>query len=365
MVLKEKVSLNQLFNLVIGFNLGSSLIIGIGVDAKQDAWITVLCSSIIGIFITLFYYHFHEILPNKNFSEMIEYILNRPISMLITYIYTIYFFYLATRVIRDFGELVTTFILPITPVEICNFSLIVILTYIIYLGMEVLGRVTEVFTPYAILFLIIMTFLLIGDGDIKLERITPILATGITPVLDTIFPYELIRPYGQLFTLTFLFSNLPQQKYVRHTLIYSVISSGFWLTIGTLIITTSLGTSIAIRSNFPLVSASRLINIGDFLQRLDAFAVFIIALGVIIKICIFSFAGLKGLEYIFKIPYRVLVVPTMCILSLYSTFISFDLSDHITESVTVVPYFLSLPLFFLLPSLFMLLAIIKLNFKSQ
>ncbi|MCM3362263.1 MULTISPECIES: GerAB/ArcD/ProY family transporter [Bacillaceae] len=89
MVLKEKVSLNQLFNLVIGFNLGSSLIIGIGVDAKQDAWITVLCSSIIGIFITLFYYHFHEILPNKNFSEMIEYILNRPISMLITYIYTI------------------------------------------------------------------------------------------------------------------------------------------------------------------------------------------------------------------------------------------------------------------------------------
>ncbi|WP_217279843.1 GerAB/ArcD/ProY family transporter [Niallia circulans] len=359
MVLKEKISLNQLFHIVIGFNLGSSLIIGIGINAKQDAWIAVLCSSIIGIFIALFYYHFQEILPNKHFSEMLEYILNRPISIFITYIYTLYFFYLAARVIRDFGELVTTFILPNTPIEVCSLSFVIILTYIIYLGVEVLGRVTEVFTPYSILFIILVTILLFGNNDIKLERVTPILATGVKPLLNTIFPYELIRPYGQLFALTFLFSHLPKQQYARHTLVYSVLSSGFWLTIGTFIVTTSLGPYVASRSTFPLVSATRLISIGDFLQRVDAFAIFIIALGVVIKICIFSFAALKGLEYIFKLPYRVLVIPMMCILTICSSLISINFSDHITESITVVPYFLSLPLFFLLPSLFMVLALIK------
>jgi len=124
-------------------------------------------------------------------------------------------------------------------------------------------------------------------------------------------------------------------------------------------VTTSLGPYVASRSTFPFVSATRLISIGDFLQRLDAFAIFIIALGVVIKICIFSFAALKGLEYIFKLPYRVLVIPMMCILTICSSLISINFSDHITESITVVPYFLSLPLFFLLPSLFMVLALIK------
>ena len=359
MVLKEKISLNQLMNIVIGFNLGSSLIIGIGLNAKQDAWIAVLCSSIIGVFIALFYYHFQTVLPNKNFFEMLEYTFNRSFSIFITYIYILYFFYLATRVIRDFGELVSTFILPNTPVEICNISLVIILTYIIYLGIEVLGRVTEVFTPYSILFIIIVTILLIANGDIKFEKITPVLATGVKPLSHTIFPYELIRPYAQLFSLTFLFSNLPKQEYARHTLISSVISSGLLLTVGTLIVSTTLGASIASRSAFPFVSATRLISIGDFFQRVDAFAVFIIALGVVIKICIFSFASLKGLEYIFKLPYRVMIIPMMCILSMYSSFISFNFSDHITESITVVPFFLSLPLFFLFPSLFMVLALIK------
>ena len=359
MVLKEKISLNQLFNIIIGFNFGSSLIIGIGVNANQDAWIAVISSSIIGIFIALFYYHFYEIFPNKNFFEILEYTFNRPISILIIYIYTLYFFYLATRVIRDFGELISSFVLPVTPVEIITLSFVIVLAYIIYLGIEVLGRITEVFTPYSIFFILLVTILLIGNGYINLERLAPVLATGIKPLLETIFPYELIRPYGQLFALLFIFSNLPRQKEAKNMIIYSTALSGFWLTLETLIVTASLGTSTTSRSDFPLVSTTRLINIGDFFQRLDVLAVFIITLGVIIKVAIFSFAGLKGLEYILKLPYRMYAVPLTCLLSMYSIFIGIEFSDHIMESKTVVPFFLSLPLFFLFPSLLMILALIK------
>lgn len=41
-MLTEKVSLTQLFTLILGFNLGSSLVFGIGLEAREDSWLVIL-----------------------------------------------------------------------------------------------------------------------------------------------------------------------------------------------------------------------------------------------------------------------------------------------------------------------------------
>lgn len=358
-MMKEKISLNQLITIIICFNFGSSLIIGLGKNAMEDAWIVVLITSLIGIVISMFYYFFHELLPNKNFFDILEKCFNRPISIVITIIYILYFFYLAERVTRDFGELINTYVIPLTPIEITMALLLFIIGYILYLGIEVLGRVTEVFTPYGLFFIFLLTILLYASGNLEVRKIEPLLARGIAPLAKSIFPFEVIRPYGQLFVLTFFFSNLPTNKITKHSIILAVFVSGIILSIGTFIITASIGANSAIHSNFPLVGAARLISIAEFLQRLDALAVFIIALGVIIKISILLFAGLKGLEYIFQKPYRIFVFPMICITILFSTFISLSLTDHLEESVTVVPYFLSMPLFFMFPAFLLIVVLFK------
>ncbi|KAB7669940.1 GerAB/ArcD/ProY family transporter [Bacillus sp. B1-b2] len=358
-MLKEKISSNQLLTIILYFNLGSSLIIGLGKDTMEDAWITVLITSFIGILISMFYNYFQELIPKKNFFDIVELIFNRPISIIITLTYIIYFFYLAERVTRDFGELISVYVIPNTPIEFSMFLLLFIIGYILYLGIEVLGRVTEVFTPYGLFFIFLLTILLFSSGNMEMKKIQPILANGVTPLFQSIFPYEIIRPYGQLFALTFFFSSLPTNKITKKTIISAVFISGIILSIVTFTITASLGASRAIYTNFPLVGAARLINIADFIQRLDALAVFIIALGVIIKIAIFLLAGLKGLEYIFQIPYRFFVFPMICVSTLFSTFISFSLTDHLQESVTVVPYLLSLPFFFMFPAFLMIIMLFK------
>ncbi|EOR21971.1 spore germination protein KB [Niallia nealsonii AAU1] len=358
-MLKENLSLSQLFAIIIGFNLGTTLVIVLGISAKEDAWIAVLLTTAIGILIASFFLNLNELVPSKNLFEIIEFGFNRVIAIPITLIYTLYFFYLASRTIRDFGELTSTFILPLTPIEVIVITLMVIIGYIVYLGIEILGRTTEIFTPYSALFLLLLVVFLIASHNLSITKIQPVLARGILPVIKTMFPIEINRPYGELLVMTCIFPHITNIKMRKKLVLFSVAFSGILLTIATLIITTSLGITTATRATFPLLSTTRLISIGELIERIDALAVFIIILGIIIKSSIFIYSGLKGLEFIFKYQYRYFVVPIVCIISMFSIFISLDINDHVKEAASAVPYLLYLPLQFAFPSFLLFILLIK------
>ncbi|MEM5596680.1 GerAB/ArcD/ProY family transporter [Niallia circulans] len=53
-MLKESISLTQLAAVVFNFQIGNTIVIGLGLKAKEDAWIVLLIALGIGIVITLF-----------------------------------------------------------------------------------------------------------------------------------------------------------------------------------------------------------------------------------------------------------------------------------------------------------------------
>lgn len=93
-MLTEKVSLTQLFTLILGFNLGSSLVFGIGLEAREDSWLVILFSTFIGVIIAYLYYHMIMLQPNKNLYQILEFCFNRPVAIIIDFIYAVYFFIL-------------------------------------------------------------------------------------------------------------------------------------------------------------------------------------------------------------------------------------------------------------------------------
>ena len=185
-MVKENISLTQLFVLIFNFLLGSSIVIGLGKDAMQDAWIAIFLMTFIGIGLMYLYYSINGILPNKNLFEILEYCFTRPISILLSLGYVIYFLHATTRVIRTFGEMITTAILPNTPIEVITFSIMLVMAYILYLGIEVLARVSEIFTPYTVLFLIFLLIFLLPN--IQFHNLQPILGDGIKPIIKVDVP---------------------------------------------------------------------------------------------------------------------------------------------------------------------------------
>ena len=60
-MLKENISLTQLFTIMVNFLLGSAIVLGVGKEAKQDAWIAIGIATLIGIGLMYFYYSLNQI----------------------------------------------------------------------------------------------------------------------------------------------------------------------------------------------------------------------------------------------------------------------------------------------------------------
>ncbi|MCM3217407.1 GerAB/ArcD/ProY family transporter [Niallia taxi] len=358
-MLKENISLSQLAALVFNFQIGSSIVFGLALDAKEDAWIALIIAFALGILITAFYLYLSSLLPGKNLYEMFEYCFKRPIAICLSLVYSMYFLYYACRIIRDFGELISATVLPTTPIEFSVFTLLLVIGYVLYLGLEVLARTSEIFTPYAVIFMVLLCVFLYSGKNLDLSNIKPILGEGFDPLWKVIFPYELIRPYGQLLFLTFILPSVTRLDLSSKVVMISVIFSSLLLIASSVLIILSLGQNIALRSNFPLLSAARLISIGEFIQRVDAIVVFTMVLGTLVKSSIYIYGGLKGLEYIFTIPFRFFAIPISCVVSLFSIFIAKGYSDHINEGLFSNPFLLHVPLQFGLPLLLTVILLFK------
>lgn len=357
--LVEKISLWQLFVTIVLFNVGSAVVIGVGLDAGRDAWIAVLIATLIGMVLIRIYVFMLAGGNGENLFGIFEQLFGRFIAIILSLAYICYFLYISARVLRDFLELLITVILPNTPVEVISFVFMLTAAYIVYLGLEVLVRIGEVYAPYVVGSLILITIFLIGMGDVDINRGKPILAEGFTPVIDAIFPQLIGFPFGEAIVLTLLITITSNNKHVTKVTYGAVALSGIILAYHMWLVNAVLGADVTARVTFPLLSAARHISLFEFIERLDALVVFIMMIGIFFKVSIFFYGGLKGLEYVFKVPYRFYSVPIGIIVAFFANLMSSNFAEHIQEGLKFVPYYLHIPFQLVIPGLITLIFVLK------
>jgi spore germination protein KB len=119
------------------------------------------------------------------------------------------------------------------------------------------------------------------------------------------------------------------------------------------------------RSSFPFLNAVREISLANFIERLDPFVVFIMMLGIFIKVGLFFYGGLKGLEYVFQRPYRQFSFPIGMLVALFSILIAGSFTEHIEEGLEFVPLYLHLPLQIGIPLVLALILMWKKHRKGR
>ncbi|XJZ28272.1 endospore germination permease [Bacillota bacterium Lsc_1132] len=346
---KENISLSQLFTLLLNFLLGSAIVIGSGNNAKNDAWLANFVAAFLGLGIICFYYLLLKRMPGKNLFEIFTSCFGRKVSIALSFLYIIYFFYISSRVVRDFCELMASAIMPNTPIEVISLTFCLLMGYVIYLGIEVLARTSEIFTPYLFGFFSLLTIFLMTSGEVNFLQLQPFLSDGIKPIMKAVFPGIATFPFGELIAFTVILPNVTNTKYLLRTAMIGVGAASFFLIVSSILMVCTLGVDTMLRSNFPLLSVARNVSIGNFIERIDAFVVFIMMLNLFVKGSIFFFAGLKGLEHIFQIPFRYFAIPIAMVISFYSVLVSVDFANHLEEGTKFVPYFLHLPFQFYIP----------------
>jgi spore germination protein KB len=87
---KAKISASQLFILIVLFELGTSLLLPIAMDAKQDAWLAILFGMVFSFVLLLVYHRLYLYYPDLLPTEYIQKILGKAMGTLLAFLYIFY-----------------------------------------------------------------------------------------------------------------------------------------------------------------------------------------------------------------------------------------------------------------------------------
>ncbi|WP_191565383.1 GerAB/ArcD/ProY family transporter [Metabacillus idriensis] len=357
---KAKISSYQLFVLILLFELGSALLFPLAIETKQDAWIAVLLGMLGGFFLFLVYHGLYCFYPDMLPTEYTQKIIGKVLGRSLSYLYILYFTYLAARVLRDFGELLVTFAYPDTPLFIINALLTLAVVYTIRKGIEVLARTGELL--FVLMYLLAITgfILVVVSGLIDIKNLKPVLEHGILPVLKATITQTLYVPFGEVIVFTMIMPYLNKSKKARMTGLFALGLSGINLAIVMAFNISVLGVDLTTLAAFPLLSTIQTIQVADFLERLDVYFMLALIIGGFFKISIFCYAAVTGTANLFNIkePSR-MVYPIGLVILILSITMASNFSGHLQEGLQIVTLYLHLPFQVIIPIILLGIAFIK------
>ena len=361
---KDKIDGIQLFCLMVLFMFGTAVFLDLGSGARQDAWIVTILSPIAGLAIFAVYYRLYRQHPDLPLTEYVRKILGKYLGSLISYMYIIYFIYIASRVLRDVEELLISSPYAKTSIMTLGICMVFALIYAVHLGFEVFARAGIIcFAVMTVTLLLILIFYVISDL-IHLENLRPVLANGWKPVIGEIFPVNMTVPYGELVLFTMILPLMKRKTKILKTGSMAIAYVGIYLTINTIILICILGADLLERSAFPALAAVGYIEIGGFIQRLDPFIILLIVFLGFIKVGMFFYCAVIGMNNLFKMKPNVFTSYFMGgIICLSSIMIAPSYQSHLDEGLKVVPYFLHIAFQFAIPAVLLVLASIQRKWK--
>ncbi|AOT69630.1 GerAB/ArcD/ProY family transporter [Geosporobacter ferrireducens] len=361
-----RISTYQLFTLTVLFEIGSTTLFALGIGAKQDAWIAILLAMLIGFFLIWVYTELQRNFPEKNFAEIILILLGKWLGGPLVFLYGLFFIYISTRNFRDFGELILITALPETPLLVILILFMLTGIYILFLGLEVLARTSEVMLP-VVLFFIISTYVLITlSGQVNLKELMPVLGNGMGPVLKEVYPNLVNFPFGEILVFSMFWPFADSQKAVRKTALLAVGISGVLLSVSLIIIISALGVDYAAIATIPFLEVIKLIEVGDILTHLDAIGIIIMFIGGFYKMSLFFYGAILSFTALFRIKDpRWMIIPLGVFILWLSIVFEPNYPFHLWLGLEVSLKYIHSTFQIFIPALLLIIGWLKMKYKKN
>lgn len=339
----EKISGLQLFYIMSGYILGTAIILGLGQDVKQDAWLYITFGMICGFILMAVYTTLAIYYPGDTLVQMLPKIIGKFLSYPIILLYILHFTYSAARACRELGALIITTILNETPIIIVIGSFILLLIYCLRGGVESFGRLVEIVFPIYIFSLLFIWILLLTVDHFNVKNLTPILGEGVKPLLVKAVPNAINFPFGESIIIMMFSPFLSNQQHVRKIGISSMALGGILLLVNSIMMISVVGPEIYSLDAFTLLSATQMVSVADFLERFDALVILMMVLGVFFKAGAFFFGAAVGISQLFHLKQtRSVLLGLGTIIAPLSLVSASSYVEHLEIGFKYfVPYFLS------------------------
>ena len=350
-----KVANAQLFFIVLGMLLGSSMILNPAQSIGRDGWLSVLAGMVEGL---LFLWDFVTLtarFQGQTLVQINDLIFGPLLGKLVSLAYLWFFLHLGGIVLRDFGDFYTAIVYPETPIIVIMLTLALLCASAVRNGLEVLGRCSMFLVPIAVFFIVFDSLLLIRETELS----------NLLPVLDVqwkeffaVSHGVATFPFGEtvIFLMVLAFSN--NQRKAGTAMFWAMFAGGLLLSWLSARNTGVLGATASIQT-YPSFPVIRFINIGEIITRLEIIiGAILLSLGFI-KIAIYYYGTVLGLAQLVRLrSYLPLVLPVGALMVFLSIFLFESNVENINFSFSIYPYY-SIPFQIGLPLLSLLVAVIR------
>ncbi|NLY46393.1 MAG: endospore germination permease [Tissierella sp.] len=334
---KRKISRTQFMFSVACFIQSSSLLTSFFTSiTKQDSWIAVILGSIVSIPTLLIYSYIMKKFPDKNLIEINDMVFGPIIGKIFSIIYIWFFMTLSAINTKDLGEFVQKTILDNTPSIIIVGALLLLCSWTVRNGIEIVTRYSLLFTFIATTIVISTVFLTINQ--MEMDNFLPILQQ---PKMAYVRATHIISaiPFGELVVILMLNPNLDiePKKRIKY-LLYGFLIGGFTLLLVVFRDIAVLSKTIEIFL-LPSYETLRLISVYSTLSRVEAlFAISLIIL-MFFKISVLYYISVMGIAYLFKMKsYKPLVLSIGVIIIIYSFIVYPSIIAHMKSGSETAPF---------------------------
>ena len=352
---KEQISDKEAIVLLIMFIIGTTMIVGTGGDAKNDAWIAGIVATVYFIPMLLIFSRLLSLFPGKDLFDIFSIVFGKIAGKILSVVYIWYSFHLGGLVLRNFGEFVNVVALPETPLFIPLLSQGLVCVIAVYLGIEVLSRTTAIFIPLIIF--IVFVVVIFGIPQLRLNYIQPILGNGLSPVLFGGFS-AFSFPMAETVVFLCIFSSLQTKKSPKRVYIWGTFIAASMIILITLRNIAVLG-NLAGNFYFPSYVAASRIRIGNFIQGVEVTVSFVFVFAVFVKCTVCMLAACKGIAKLFNLKdYRSIVIQTGLLMIYFSYTVYHNVIEMNFWVTNIYPYY-AFPMQVIIPVITWIIAEIK------
>lgn len=269
--MKNKISTLQIFSLcwqlILSVNIGITTYISL-FTVKQDGWISVILSCILGIIPLVFYLYLMNYRPEMNFPELNEYLFGKIFGKIINTVVVLLIAFCVVLYFNNLNSFITSQYLHKTPTlfGIIIFSIPVI--YLLNQGLTTIGRTSFILFVFGIVLLALTLLGLVGQVD--LTNFMPILEHDTSNIFKTSL---LLVPYTS-FSLILLLSipkkDIVDSKKLNKRVVVAYFSSFAVVLMALFFVVSVLGPELAKLYQYPEFHVLKRISIGGFIERVES-----------------------------------------------------------------------------------------------
>jgi spore germination protein KB len=250
----------------------------------------------------------------------------------------------------------TSNFLPHTPFSVTSALFAIVVVIGVRMGLETITRASELMLPWFLILFVVLVSTLIPE--IETENLLPVFEAGWKPVFWAGFSFA-GTAYMPIVFLFAIFPSVQNPDKAQIGLFVAALIGGLCVVLVTLLCILILGPTNTSRSMFPSYSLVKKINIGNFLQRIEAILAGLWFITTYIKTTFYFYGWVTSLSEILNLRnYRTVTLPCGMIMVVFSLVVYPDvIYMQKWDSTIFLPYILIMGFF--TPLLLWLVGLLK------